>query len=219
MTTITGTSAAGQAAGANAGAGATLDQNAFLKLMTTQLTMQDPFNPMDNTQMVAQMAQFSQVSGIAEMNRSLQSLAEMMGKSRLGEAASWIGRSMLVMSDHAAPLSDGTYAGEVHLAEASEDVTISFVDETGAVVHSQSMGARDKGAFAYSWNGKNTNGENVPGPLKVVVTANNADGKPIETAAAAWTLVQSIQSPASGGAAGLVTGLGTLSPEDAIRLA
>jgi len=219
MTTITGTPAQTGTAGTSANAGATLDQNAFLKLMTTQLTMQDPFNPMDNTQMVAQMAQFSQVSGIAAMNRSLQSIAEMMGKSRLGEAASWIGRSMLIMSDHAAPLADGSYAGEVHLAEPSDDVTISFVDRTGAVVHNQPMGARGKGAFAYAWDGKNTNGESVPGPLKVVVTANNADGKPIDTAAASWTLVQSIQSPASGGAAGLVTGLGTLSPEDAIRLA
>ena len=34
-----------------------LDQNAFLRLMTTQLTTQDPFNPVDNTQMIAQMAQ------------------------------------------------------------------------------------------------------------------------------------------------------------------
>ncbi len=36
----------------------TLDQAAFLKLLTTQMTTQDPFNPVDNTQMVAQMAQF-----------------------------------------------------------------------------------------------------------------------------------------------------------------
>ena len=47
-----------------------MTQNDFLRLMTTQLTTQDPFNPVDNTQMVAQMAQFSQVAGIAQMNRS-----------------------------------------------------------------------------------------------------------------------------------------------------
>lgn len=53
-----------------------LDQTAFLKLMTTQLQAQDPFNPMDNTQMVAQMAQFSSVAGISEMNTSLKSIAD-----------------------------------------------------------------------------------------------------------------------------------------------
>jgi flagellar basal-body rod modification protein FlgD len=53
-----------------------LDQTAFLRLMTTQLQEQDPFNPMDNSQMVAQMAQFSSVAGISEMNGSLKSIAE-----------------------------------------------------------------------------------------------------------------------------------------------
>ena len=41
-----------------------LGQSDFLKLMTTQLQNQDPFAPMDNTAMVEQMAQFSQVTGI-----------------------------------------------------------------------------------------------------------------------------------------------------------
>jgi flagellar basal-body rod modification protein FlgD len=55
-----------------------LDQTAFLRLMTTQLKAQDPFNPMDNQAMVAQMAQFSSVSGIAEMNASLRGIADQM---------------------------------------------------------------------------------------------------------------------------------------------
>jgi flagellar hook assembly protein FlgD len=47
----------------------------FLRLMTEQLKQQDPFAPTDNTQMVAQMAQMSSSSGIAEMNASLKSIA------------------------------------------------------------------------------------------------------------------------------------------------
>ena len=218
MTTITGKAPAAQTGAAATGSSGTLDQNAFLKLMTTQLTMQDPFNPMDNTQMVAQMAQFSQVSGIAEMNRSLKSLTELMGAGRLNDAAAWLNRSMLVLSDYAAPMANGSYSGEVHLAEDAKNVTVSLVDSSGAVVHSEQMGAKSKGPFTFSWDGKNAAGEAVPGPLKVVVTAANADDKAIETATATWTQVQSIQSPASG-VTQLMTGLGTLSPEDAIRLA
>jgi flagellar basal-body rod modification protein FlgD len=55
-----------------------LDQTAFLRLMTTQLKAQDPFSPMDNTQMVAQMAQFSSVAGISEMNGSLKAIADQL---------------------------------------------------------------------------------------------------------------------------------------------
>ena len=52
-----------------------LGQNDFLRLMTTQLRSQDPFDPVDNQAMVAQMAQFSSVAGISEMNTSLRAIA------------------------------------------------------------------------------------------------------------------------------------------------
>jgi flagellar basal-body rod modification protein FlgD len=57
-----------------------LGQNDFLRLMTTQLSAQDPFDPVDNQQMVAQMAQFSSVTGISEMNISLQSIADQISE-------------------------------------------------------------------------------------------------------------------------------------------
>ena len=53
----------------------TLDQSDFLKLMTTQLSLQDPFDPVDNKEMIAQMAQFSSLSGITEMGATLKSIA------------------------------------------------------------------------------------------------------------------------------------------------
>jgi flagellar basal-body rod modification protein FlgD len=53
-----------------------LGQNDFLRLMTTQLSAQDPFDPVDNQAMVAQMAQFSSVTGISEMNISLKGISE-----------------------------------------------------------------------------------------------------------------------------------------------
>ena len=57
-----------------------LDQTAFLRLMTTQLKEQDPFDPVDNQAMVAQMAQFSSVAGISEMNTSLKSIADQIAE-------------------------------------------------------------------------------------------------------------------------------------------
>ena len=196
-----------------------MNQNDFLRLMTTQLTTQDPFNPVDNTQMVAQMAQFSQVAGIAEMNSSLKAIVESIGGGRFADAASWIGRAMLVESDVATPLRDGSYAGEIDLAASAEEVTVSFVDANGAVVHSQNLGSQAAGNVGFGWDGKNSAGETVAnGPLQVVVTARSA-GIASNPATATWTTIGGIQSPASGGSSRLVTGLGLLSPEAAIRLA
>lgn len=199
-------------------AGAQLDQNAFLRLMTTQLTTQDPFNPVDNTQMIAQMAQFSQVAGIAEMNRSLQAIAASLTGNRIGDAASWIGRAMLVESDMATPLRDGTYAGEMELPADAEQVTVSLVDENGAVVHSIDLGNRPAGPAAFAWDGRDQAGNVVAdGPLRVVVNTRPASSEPVPIAT--WTAIGGIQSPANGGATRLVTGLGLLPPEAALRLA
>ena len=218
MTTITDTATQFSGVPTATKAPGAMDQNDFLRLMTTQLTTQDPFNPMDNTQMVAQMAQFSQVAGIAEMNQSLKALVDGMAPGRLTDAASWIGRSVLVESDIAAPGKDGGYAGEIALPDGAENVSISYVDSTGAMVHSEQLGAQAAGTVPFAWNGKNAAGETVAtGPLKMVVNAT-VKGEAVTPATATWASVTGIQSPASGGATRLLTALGALSPEEALRL-
>ena len=58
--------------------GQQLDQKDFLRLMTAQLSQQDPFNPVDNQEMVAQMAQFSSLAGVSETNTVLKSISEQL---------------------------------------------------------------------------------------------------------------------------------------------
>ena len=89
MTTITGNSgltdslkainsgpAVNPSARAKTGLGA-LDQGDFLKLLVTQLQQQDPLAPVDNKEMLAQMAQFSTLAGSTETNATL---ADISGK-------------------------------------------------------------------------------------------------------------------------------------------
>ncbi|SFS12801.1 flagellar hook assembly protein FlgD [Sphingomonas jatrophae] len=193
-----------------------LGQEDFLKLMTTQLKTQDPFDPVDNSQMVAQMAQFSSVAGIAEMNQSLKSIVDTIGGSRIGDAAGWIGKGALVPSDTAGALGDGSYRGEVTLDKAATGVTLSLVDANGAVQHSENLGAQPSGTVQFQWDGKDAQGKAVAGPLKVVVNATATEGK-VTPAIATWTGVTGVQSPASG-ATKLVTPIGTFDPADVQRL-
>ena len=69
----------------------TLGQSDFLKLMTTQLQNQDPFAPMENAEFIAQMAQFSTVTGITEMGTTLKGLADQLGEFRIATAAIFSG--------------------------------------------------------------------------------------------------------------------------------
>ena len=218
MTTINNTTASTATVPTAAKPAGVMDQKDFLRLMTTQLTTQDPFNPVDNTQMVAQMAQFSQVAGIAEMNKSLATLAAAAAPGRLNDAASWIGRSMLVDSSVATPLRDGAYAGEIALPKDADQLSISYVDDKGAVVHSETLGAQKAGTISFAWNGKDASGAvKSSGPLRIIVNASG-EGQAINAGTATWTGIAGIQSPANGGTPKLVTGLGLLDPQAAIRL-
>lgn len=58
--------------------GTQLGQQDFLRLLTSQLAQQDPFNPVDNQQMVAQLAQFSSLAGVTETNTTLKSISDQL---------------------------------------------------------------------------------------------------------------------------------------------
>lgn len=55
---------------------AALGQSDFLRLMTEQMKSQDPFDPVDNKEMLAQMAQFSQLAGVNDINKTLTALGD-----------------------------------------------------------------------------------------------------------------------------------------------
>ena len=78
-----------------------LGQDEFLKLMTTQLQNQDPFAPMDNGDFIAQMAQFSSVSGINQLNDTMGAMAGQIEQFRIATASSMMGHSVLVPGDTA----------------------------------------------------------------------------------------------------------------------
>ena len=102
---------------------------------------------------------------------------------------------------------------------AADQVTVSFSDANGAVVHSETLGAQQAGNVAFAWDGKNEAGEYVAGgPLRMVVTATRAARPPIRPPPPGPS-IGGIQSPAAGGESRLVTGLGLLEPSAAIRLA
>src|SRR3990172_3775053 len=71
-------------------------QDRFLKLLVTQMKNQDPLNPMDNAQVTSQMAQLSTVTGIDQLNVTLQALSDSMVPNQTLQAATMIGHGVLV---------------------------------------------------------------------------------------------------------------------------
>ncbi len=191
----------------------TIDQAGFLKLMTAQLQYQDPFAPMDNNQMVQQMATFSSLENQAQGNKLLNNIAESLTGTRLSDAANWIGKSMLVKSDIATPDRVGAYAGEITLAEDVEGLAIDLYDMDGQKLKTIELGKQSAGAVGFYWDGTDEAGEFIAGePLKVQVRGGKT------TDISTWASIVAVQSPASGTDARLITALGNFQPTDAKRL-
>lgn len=195
----------------------TIDQSGFLTLLTTQMTQQDPTAPMDTSTMVQQLAQMSTVSGITEMNQSLKDLTTQLTGNRIGDAASWIGKKVLLSTTNATQLSDGSYGGEIALPSDASNMSISLVDGNGNTVYSKSLANQKAGLVDFSWDGKLPDGTAATGPLKVVVSASGTAGA-IKPEVATWATVTGVQSPAGGSDAALSTALGTIAPTDVLSL-
>jgi flagellar basal-body rod modification protein FlgD len=129
----------------------TLGQEDFLKLMTTQLQNQDPFAPMDNGDFIAQMAQFSTVTGITEINSNLTDLGSKLEPNRVATAAQFLGHSVLVPGKVVSPDDNGEIHGVVDLPSYSNDVGLTFTNSSGEIVHTMNLGSNDRGLVGFSW--------------------------------------------------------------------
>jgi flagellar basal-body rod modification protein FlgD len=190
-----------------------MGQADFLRLLTAQMQTQDPFAPVDNAEMVSQMATITNSSGIAEMNANLTSIKEQLTGSRLGDAASWIGKSMLVQSNIAAPDATGMYAGQITLPAAVDSASVDLVDASGNVVKSIDLGSQQAGNVTFYWDGKNDAGDTVA-TSTLQVKVNGASPSKVAT----WATIAAVQSPADGSSSKLITALGSYSPSDALSL-
>lgn len=216
MSAVTPTGTTGAATGPHKPMQGQLDQSSFLRLMTTQLKTQDPFQPMDSQQMVAQMAQFSNVAGIAEMNATLKAImARLDAGSSTIDPRSWIGRDVLIAGDFVAHGTDGNYRGQFTLDGPADRATVDLLDANGLIVHSQTFEPA-AGTLSFDWDGQRLHAL-VGGTLKVRVTARRGDSN-VPSTTNVWTPVQSVQSPAKSSDQRLITPNGQIAPDAAIRL-
>lgn len=191
-----------------------LGQADFLRLMTEQLKNQDPLKPLSNTEFLGQLAQFSQVQGIQDMQASLQMVAGVMASDQSLRAASLVGHQAQVVVDKVALSTDGQIAGEI-AATGTGTIDVRISDASGKLVRRISIDAASAGTQPFVWNGRDDNGVALPaGSYGIQATlGTGADAAPLET-----TVAANIDS-VSLSAQGLMLNLGALGswPLSALR--
>ena len=151
-----------------------LGQEQFLKLMTTQMTHQDPTKPMQNGEFLSQMAQFGTVSGIQDLQQSFKDFAASISSDQTLQAASLVGRTVSAPSEEGLLAAGGEIKGTVDLPASSANVNLKILDPlTGDVIRIKSLGGHSAGPVPFVWDGMNDKGNLAsPGGYKVQVEAS-----------------------------------------------
>jgi len=151
-----------------------LGQEQFLKLMTAQMTHQDPTKPMQNGEFLSQMAQFGTVSGIQDLQQSFKDFAASISSDQTLQAASLVGRTVSAPSEEGLLAAGGEIKGTVDLPASSANVNLKILDPlTGDVIRIKSLGGHSAGTVPFVWDGMNDKGNLAsPGVYKVQVEAS-----------------------------------------------
>ncbi|VXC06790.1 Basal-body rod modification protein FlgD [Luteimonas sp. 9C] len=154
-----------------------LGQANFLLLMTEQLKNQDPLKPLDSQQFLGQLAQFSTVQGIDQMQTAMGSMASVMESDQTLRAASLVGHDALVETSKVQLAAGAPLSGEIQATRAGAQ-TIEIVDAGGTPVRRMVVQAPGAGATAFDWDGLTDAGAPAPGgPYTIrAVAGSAADG-------------------------------------------
>jgi flagellar basal-body rod modification protein FlgD len=215
--------AAAQAANAANAKKTELNQADFLALMITQLKNQDPFKPLDPSQYVGQLAQFSSVSGLAEMNQKLDSLNSALRGNQVLDGAALIGRTVIApgdsiwLGDADGVESRGTQ-GLIDVPAGASAVQLIVKDSSGAQVKAQALDPQ-RGAQAFAWDGTTDSGADAPaGSYQIQVIARVGDQNVSLKTSVAARVSSVALDPASGGLVLSTDPLGDLALSDVERV-
>jgi flagellar basal-body rod modification protein FlgD len=156
-----------------------LGKDDFLTLLVTQLQNQDPLKPMDPTEFTSQLAQFSSLEQLNNINENLQALHSIQdGFDRLA-ALSMIGTYVIAESEtfkfHGEAMDIG-----FRFNEKIKDATVYITTAEGQTVGDIKVANRSAGEHFVWWDGKDQNGQKLPeGTYSLRIVGTTDEGDPI----------------------------------------
>jgi flagellar basal-body rod modification protein FlgD len=165
----------------------------FLTLLITQLQNQDPLNPADSTEYTAQLAQFSSLEQLSNVNANLEYLQLYQASINNAQAVSFIGKEIIALGNDV-QVTDGQ-AENCHFELSGEaaGVTVNIYDSAGNLVRALEQGAMDAGRQTVIWDGTDQNGNTVPdGDYTFEVMAVDAADQKVEAVTYSSGLVEGV---------------------------
>ena len=184
MSTVSSISSYPTAPAASTGASSELNQDTFLKLLTTQLQNQDPTNPVSNEDFIAQLAQFSSLEQLQGVNGQLSNLNLVNTSMNNASMVNLLGQDVVAASDTFHYSGDGSQEIPFITGNEVSTGTITIRDSKGQVVDTIDLGHQDQGEHSVTWDGKDKNGQQLTeGDYTVSYSATDGNGNPVEVTA------------------------------------
>jgi flagellar basal-body rod modification protein FlgD len=158
-------------------AAASLGKEDFLKLLVTQLQHQDPLSPVENAEFVAQLAQFSALEQMQNLNENVSQQGTLIQSLNNSVIAALVGRTVSISGDQLPLPAEGEATLGFELATAAEQVTVSVYDAAGELVDTLALEDLSAGPQRLSWDGVGEDGERLAaGTYTFAVDAADAQG-------------------------------------------
>lgn len=139
-----------------------LGKDAFLELLVAQLNNQNPLEPQDNGEFVAQLATFSTLESLDSLNTTVESILSGYQSGQALEAASLVGHSVVLKTDKTIVDTSKTLNGMLDLPVSSDNVYVNIYNSSGVLVRQVDVGAQAAGAVAFTWDGADSDGNVLP---------------------------------------------------------
>ncbi|PMH40995.1 flagellar biosynthesis protein FlgD [Vibrio sp. 10N.286.49.B3] len=169
-----------------------LKQEDFLSLLTKQLAQQDPFKPVGNDQMIAQMASFATVDGIGKMNSQFENLNSSMTSNQALQASSLVGRDVLVPGAAGLKADEQGMGAMVKLPQAMDQVLVRVENEVGQLIRTFNVGAQPAGDTRVDWDGNDESGNPLPAGKYNIKASGLLDGDNTEFPVSTYANVNSV---------------------------
>ena len=160
--------------------GDSMGKSDFLLLLVTQFKHQDPLNPMDDKEFVAQLAQFSSLEQLMNMNSGMEGLIAAQREQQMMNAAGYIGKDVVAGGNGIAKTDEGISVFYYAVGNDMAKGSIYVYDENMNQIYGELLGAQAAGTYKFEWNGKNYAGqEALNGVYYIRLTCEDANGQPM----------------------------------------
>lgn len=157
-----------------------LGKDDFLLLLVTQLQNQDPLNPTDNTEFVSQLAQFSSLEGIKNMEETMGTVADGISDMQKWSLSDLIDNTVKFESS-SFDFSGEPVSIEYSLGSNAASATVSIYDASGNLIKSVDAGALNSGTYELQWDGTDDAGAAAAsGTYAINITALDSSGASVD---------------------------------------